>query len=342
MITRSDESTNLSMSEMTSPDRMSTTRTEVAVDRIAVRLSSRIELARGTKLYEFTREDGSPLPAATAGSHIDVYLPNGLTRQYSLILESQTSSTYAIAVKEDRTSRGGSRFMHNELKAGAKLQIGTPRNHFPLMESGKHSVLIAGGIGITPILSMLYRLKSLGRSFELHYACRARDDMAFFDQLQGMPSVDLHLDLERGVVLDLGVIRRNAPTESHFYCCGPLPMLEDFEKSTCGLPEDYVHVEYFSPKQGGATAGGFKIELARTKTTLFVKPGQRIIDALHAAGVNVPMSCEQGICGSCETRVLAGVPDHRDQILTDAERRDGKSMMVCCSGCLSESLVLDV
>jgi ferredoxin-NADP reductase len=311
-------------------------------DRIAVRLLSITELAQGTKLYEFAREDGVALPTATAGSHIDLYLPNGLTRQYSLILNGQPSPTYAVAVKDDPASRGGSRFMHRELRAGARLEISMPRNHFPLMESAEHTVLIAGGIGITPILSMLNRLKSLGRSVELHYACRAREDMAFFEQLQGMPSIDLHLDIERGGILDLDMIRRNAPTETHFYCCGPLPMLEAFEKSTRGLAMDHVHVEYFSPKQASAATGGFAIELARTKTTLFVKPGQRIIDVLHAVGVNVPMSCEQGICGSCETRVLAGTPDHRDQILTEAERRDGKSMMVCCSGSLSECLVLDI
>jgi ferredoxin-NADP reductase len=273
---------------------------------------------------------------------VDVYLPNGLTRQYSLILDSRPSPTYAVAVKDDLASRGGSRFMHHELRTGARLEISMPRNHFPLMESAEHSVLIAGGIGITPILSMLNRLKFLGRSFELHYACRAREDMAFFERLQGMPSIDLHLDLERGGILDLDTIRRKARSGSHFYCCGPLPMLEAFERSTHGLTEDRVHVEYFSPKQSSATTGGFAIELGRTKATLFVQPGQRIIDVLHAAGVNVLMSCEQGICGSSETRVLAGTPDHRDQILTEAERRDGKSMMVCCSGSLSECVVLDI
>jgi ferredoxin-NADP reductase len=232
--------------------------------------------------------------------------------------------------------------MHHELRAGAKFEISLPRNQFPLMESAEHTVLIAGGIGITPILSMLNRLNYLGRSFKLHYACRAREDMPFFERLQGIPSIDLHLDQERGGILDLEMIRQKAPSESHFYCCGPLPMLEAFGRSMRGLAEDHVHVEYFSPKQAPAIAGGFVIELARTNTTLFVKPGQRIIDVLHAAGVNVPMSCEQGICGSCETRVLAGAPDHRDQILTEAERSEGKSMMVCCSGSLSECLVLDI
>src|SRR6266700_5020624 len=268
------ESSFLPISEMTSIENV----TRASVDRIAVRLLSITELAQGTKLYELAREDGVALPAATAGSHIDVYLPNGLTRQYSLILDGQPSPTYAVAVKYDPGSRGGSRFMHHELRAGAKFDIGTPRNHFPLMESAEHTVLIAGGIGITPILSMLNRLKSLGRPFELHYACRAREDMAFFEQLQGMPSIDLHLDLERGGILDLDMIRRNAPTDSHFYCCGPLPMLEAFEKSTHGSAQDHIHVEYFSPKQASTIRGGFAIELARTKTTLFVKPGQRIID----------------------------------------------------------------
>jgi len=232
--------------------------------------------------------------------------------------------------------------MHSEMHTGAELEISAPRNHFPLVESADHTVLIAGGIGITPILSMLNRLNCLGRSFELHYASRTREDMAFFELLQGMPGVDLHLDQELGTVLDLDLIRKSALSESHFYCCGPLPMLKAFEKSMDGMPADRVHVEYFSPKQAAATTGGFAIELARTKRTLFVKSGERIIDVLLGAGVNVPMSCEQGICGSCETRVIAGTPDHRDQILTEAERLDGKSMMVCCSGSLSERLVLDI
>lgn len=311
-------------------------------DRIAARLISISDLTRDTRLYEFGRADGGDLPSALAGSHIDVCLPNGLVRQYSLVIDDKPSSTYAVAVKFESLGRGGSRYMRDELKIGTELAIGLPRNHFRLAESADHTVLIAGGIGITPILSMFHRLKTLRKSFELHYASRTRQDMAFFDVLNGADCVDLHLDDERGAFLDIDRIRMAAPLTAHYYCCGPLPMLKAFEKAVRDLPADHVHLEYFSPVDAPATGRGFTIELARSKRELFVAPGCRIADVLLKAGINVMLSCEQGICGSCETRVLDGMPDHRDQVLSEAERRAGKSMMICCSRSLTDRLTLDI
>ena len=229
------------------------------------------------------------------------------------------------------------------MKVGQTLKISEPRNNFELVESAGHVVLIAGGIGITPIWSMTQRLASLERSFELHYSCRSRADMAFLDKLQGMNQVHLHFDDENGgEFLDLDAIVKAAPKPSHFYCCGPDPMLGAFESTIKHLPLDEVHVEYFTPREEKNLAGGFVVQLARSGKEFAIPPGKSILEVLRAAGLELSYSCEEGVCGACETPLISGIPDHRDSVLSPTERAANKVIMICCSGCKGDRLVLDI
>lgn len=305
-----------------------------------------IELAaRDVHVFTFERPDGGVLPAAEAGAHIGLYLPNGIERQYSLIAGGPAPICYQVAVKREEDSRGGSEFMHGSLRVGTVLKIDPPRNNFPLTEDAAKTVLIAGGIGITPILSMIRRLEELGRSWQLYYACRSRRNAAFCRELEEFPYVTYHFsDEQGGQRLDLSEIISGTPDDAHLYCCGPSEMLAAFEAAakTAGKPPSHIHVEYFTQKYETATEGGFIVELAKSGQEVAVPEGKSILEVVRELGIDVPSSCEEGICGSCETKVISGQPDHRDAILTDAEREKSETMMICCSGCKSERLVLDL
>lgn len=313
-------------------------------DTIAMRLTATTYVAEQVHLFEFRPVSGKPVPRFTAGAHVDLRLPNGFVRQYSIANSETEDHRYLLGVKREATGRGGSRLMHDELRVGAVLQVGHPRNNFPLDESAAHSVLIAGGIGVTPILSMVARLRSLERSWELHYAVRRRSEAAFLDMLGANDElVQLHVDEEQGGVLDVARIVGAAAREGvHLYCCGPTPMLEAFTSAAASWPAGQVHLEYFTSAFAPAIEKGFIVELARSKRQIAVVPGQTILEALRANGIKVVSSCEQGICGSCETKVLGGQPDHRDLLLSDEEKAAGEVMMICCSGARSAVLVLDL
>jgi ferredoxin-NADP reductase len=310
---------------------------------IEVRLTAIRYAARDTNIYEFNRLDGKPLPAYEPGAHIDLHLPNGLVRQYSLIKAEPDPASYTVAVKRDPASRGGSRCVHDELRVGKTLKISAPRNNFPLVESASHIILLAGGIGITPIWCMVQRLEKLGRSWQLYYACRSRSDMAFLEALEAMSQPHFHFDDESaGKFLDVAAIIAQAPKDAHLYCCGPTPMLKAFEAATASWPREQVHIEYFTPKQESAKTGGFVVELARSGQEFVIPEGKSILQVLLDAGVDVDYSCELGICGACEQRVISGEPEHRDAILTEEEQASNTKVMICCAGCKSERLVLDL
>ena len=298
--------------------------------------------------YDLRLASGAPLPPFTAGAHIDLALPNGLTRSYSLINSQDERTRYVIAVQNDRVSRGGSRWIHQHLQAGDRLKVGPPRNNFRLVEEAPQSLLIAGGIGITPMLSIVMRLASLGRPWTLHYCARTRADAAFLDRLDlpgGWPhgKVQLNFDHEPGgITQDIGSLVDAAHAAAHIYCCGPAPMLAPFAAATAGRDAGLVHVEHFSTTQAPATAGGFTVALAKSGREVFVAAGETILDAVLAAGIDAPYSCMEGVCGSCETTVIDGLPDHRDLVLSDAEKASNRSMMICCSGSQGVRLTLDL
>jgi ferredoxin-NADP reductase len=312
---------------------------------IDARLTNIEDVARDTKLYTFRRVDGARLPPYKPGAHIDLHLPNGLIRQFSLVVPAADPDSYVVGVKRDEQSRGGSRYIIDEMKVGAEIKISAPRNNFPLVEDAEHVVLVAGGIGITPIWCMAQQLAALGRSWKIHYACRSQADMAFLEDLKNIDPkfVHLHFDDEAaGKVLDLAAAIAEAPANAHFYCCGPNPMLKAFEAAAASRPRDHVHVEYFTAKAEASTAGGFWVELARSGEEYFIPEGKKILEVLFDAGVDVDYSCELGICGACETRVISGIPDHRDSVLSEEEQASNEKVMICCAGCKTERLVLDM
>jgi ferredoxin-NADP reductase len=318
--------------------------TAAARERLQVRLQSVAYATPDIQVYEFVRPDGAPLPPAGAGAHVDVHLANGITRSYSLLHAERSPARYVVGVKRDPNSRGGSQYMHEQLRVGTLLELSAPRNHFPLTEDAPHSVLFAGGIGITPILCMAERLEALGASWELWYAVRARSDLAFLPQLARFGErVRLHVDAEANAVLDMAAIAAQAPAGTHFYCCGPGPMLTAYETATAGHPPEAVHLERFGASAPLVTGGdGFVIALARSGGELRVPETSTVLQVLLENGVAVDFSCEAGICGSCEIGVLDGEVDHRDEVLTASQRASNCSMMACCSRAKGARLVLDV
>jgi vanillate O-demethylase ferredoxin subunit len=315
---------------------------EAATRTLRLRLVAIRYAAEGINLYELAPTDGTPLPPFAAGAHVDLHLANGLVRQYSLCNAQEERHRYVVGIKRDAGSRGGSSFIHEQLKVGSVLDVGAPRNHFALFEDAPHTVLVAGGIGITPIACMARRLARLGRSWELHYSVRRREEAAFLDVLP-REQVHLHVDGEHGgAPLALAEVLARAPQDAHLYCCGPGPMLDAFEAAVAARPAERIHLERFTPSAPAAVDGGFVVRLARSGRSLSVPAGSSILDALRAEGIAIQASCEQGVCGTCETRVLAGTPDHRDSLLSDEEKRSNQVMMVCCSGSKSDVLVLDL
>ena len=314
---------------------------------IDARLIAIDPVARDTNLYTFQRTDGAALPAYQPGAHIDLHLPNGLTRQFSLTVPNTDPDRYVVGIKRDPDSRGGSRYVFEQMKVGDEIKISAPRNNFPLVENAEHVVLVAGGIGITPIWCMAQQLDAQKRSWKLHYSCRSRDDMAFLAELQKFAGdrVHLHFDDEAGgKFLDIAAAVAEAPANAHFYCCGPKPMLAAFEAAAASRPHGMVHVEYFTPKDDAAAAptGGFWVELARSGEEYFIPPGKKVLEVLFDAGVDVDYSCELGICGACETRVISGIPEHHDSVLSEEEQASNEKVMICCCGSKTERLVLDM
>jgi len=305
--------------------------------------------AQGIHAFELRLPSGAGLPPFSPGAHIDLHLGNGMVRSYSLCNCAEERHRYLVCVNRDRAGRGGSAFVHDALRVGDVLPVAAPRNNFALDESAAHTLLIAGGIGITPLWCMVQRLETLGRPWTLHYCARSQAHAALLAPIRALAQRSavgqLHLhfdDAMPGRFLDLPALVAGASEDTHLYCCGPLPMLEAFENATAALPGERVHVEYFSAKAPPDTTGGFQVQLAGSGRVLGVPAGCTILDVLLEAGVEVPYSCREGVCGTCETRVLAGVPDHRDLVLTAQEMQANQVMMVCCSGSRTPLLVLDL
>lgn len=304
--------------------------------------------ADGIVSVELRPADGGEFPPFDAGAHIDLHLPNGLIRNYSLVNPAGERGRYVIGVLRDRASRGGSRYVHETLRVGQKLTISAPRNNFPLHEEAPHSVLIAGGIGITPILCMAKRLKALGRSFEMMLFARSRKSAAFLDEVHalGVP-LTLHFDEEQGGPPNIEQLlaRCAAGDKAHYYACGPAVMLDTFEKACAQLAYANAHIERFAPvevKASDDARANYVVELKKSDRIIPITPDKSLLQTLIDNGVDVEYSCSEGVCGTCETRVLEGTPDHRDSVLSPKERASNRCMMVCVSGSKSERLVLDL
>jgi vanillate O-demethylase ferredoxin subunit len=308
---------------------------------LEVQVAAMSEVADGIKSIELGFTSSHDRSALSAGAHIDIHLPTGVIRSYSLI--GWCDRSYRIAVARDRLSRGGSQWMHEKLAVGDKLVISEPRNNFPLNEQALNTVLIAGGIGITPIYAMARRLDELGKPWRLYYFARSKSTMAFVPELQGMNGrVVLHADDAHGGPSDLAPLIQSSPPLADLYCCGPLPMLQRFEELTQNLDRDRIHVEYFAPVRPPDTGGGVTITLARSKKVILVPAGKTILNAVLDEGVDPLCSCLEGHCGTCETLVLDGVPDHRDVFLTTEQKAKNDRMMICVSGALTRNLTLDL
>ncbi|MER5478120.1 PDR/VanB family oxidoreductase [Streptomyces sp. NPDC002734] len=302
--------------------------------------------ADGVVSVELVHPDGKPLPAWTPGAHVDVHL-GGLIRQYSLCGDPADTGRYRVAVLNEPSSRGGSAHVHAKLRPGQSVTVKGPRNHFAL-EDAERYLFVAGGIGITPILAQAREATALGRPWKLWHGGRRRDSMAFGDELAALGGpVVLHPQDTHGH-LDLPGILAEAEADpgALVYCCGPEPLLAAIEAACAerGL-RDRLRLERFAAVKAPAPEGGeqaFEVECARSGATVTVGPEESIVDALESAGVAVETSCRDGICGTCETRVLDGTPDHRDMLLSSEEQAAGTSMMICVSRCASARLVLDL
>lgn len=316
---------------------------------LRVRVMRKEPLARDIALFELRAEGASVLPAFAAGSHIDVFLPNGLTRQYSLCNDPAEAHRYQIAVLKDPHGRGGSRAMHESVQMGDVISISAPKNHFPLAHAAESSLLLAGGIGITPLLCMADRLSALQHPFEMHYCARSMERMAFRDRIGRSGYADrVAFHFDDGAPdqrLDIGELLRDPRRGVHLYTCGPQGFMDAVLSTArqAGWPEDRLHHEFFNARPvQKSDDGGFEVQLASSGRVIRVPADQSVTAALAAAGVPVPTSCEQGVCGTCLTRVVAGEPDHRDLYLSPQEQASNSQFLPCCSRAKSARLVLDL
>lgn len=316
--------------------------------QITVKVLRKKQEAQDIASFELVKPDGAALPGFSAGSHIDVQVPGGLTRQYSLCNDAAEQHRYRIAVLRDPASRGGSTAMHDRLHEGDTLLISEPRNHFPLVHA-RRTMLFAGGIGVTPLLSMAQRLQAIGADFTLHYCTRSPERTAFRDEIAASAyaqRVQFHFD-DGDAAQKLQLEQElGAPwTGTHIYVCGPTGFIDWVVKTAdrLGWPKDQVHLEYFgAAAQDTSGDGSFQVKLASSGATYDVPAGESVVQALQKHGVEILVSCEQGVCGTCITRVLQGECDHRDLYFTDEEKAKHDQFTPCCSRAKTPLLVLDL
>ena len=296
--------------------------------------------AADVRSFVLAEPTGVPLPGWTPGAHVDVRTGDGLVRQYSLCGSPDDRTTYRIAVLREPVSRGGSAWLHDSVGEGDVLEVSPPRNNFGLADAPSY-LFVAGGIGITPMLPMIAEVDGRGADWRLYYGGRTRTAMAFLDELADYgPRVHV-LPQDRHGLLPLADILASADPAAAVHACGPSPMLDAVERV---LPDGLtLHVERFTPRAdiAGATSS-FEVQLASTGAVVPIGADQSIVDVLRTAGVDVPTSCREGTCGSCETTVLDGEVEHRDSVLSEAERAAGRTMMLCVSRARAPRLVLDL
>lgn len=314
-------------------------RAEVGLDVVVERKEL---IAEDVARLTLRRPDGEPFPSWEPGAHVDLVLAPGLVRQYSLCGDPSDRTALQVAVLRERDGRGGSRHVHERLAEGDDLVVRGPRNHFPLVDAERY-LFIAGGIGITPIVPMLAAAEAAGADWRLVYGGRTRAAMAFLPELEGAYGgrVSVRPQDETGL-LDLDALLAAPDDRTKVYCCGPEPLLAAVEERCRAWPRGALHVERFTPVEDAGPRASFEVELARSGRTLTVPPDKSILRVVEEAGISVLSSCREGTCGTCETEVLGGEPDHRDTVLTDDERASNEIMMICVSRSLGPRLILDL
>jgi ferredoxin-NADP reductase len=298
--------------------------------------------APGVVSLELAALDGGSLPPFGPGAHIDLHLPGGAVRQYSLFGDPAEESCYRIAI---RAVSGGmaSGFVHRNLRVGEIVTVGPPRNNFPLVAADRY-LFVAGGIGITPLIPMMRAADAARRPWTLRYCNRSDADAPFLAEIRGLNGgVSLH-SASSGTRLDVATALAEPQAGTALYCCGPESLMLAVEAATSAWPAGSVHFEWFAPRSraDAGVAGSFVVVCERSGLTLEVPPERSVQAVLNEAGIAVPCSCQQGVCGTCEVRVLSGDVDHRDSILSPAERAANATMMTCISRATSPRLVLDI
>ncbi|MBG0562236.1 PDR/VanB family oxidoreductase [Actinoplanes aureus] len=304
---------------------------------IRLRVTRRVAAAEGVVVLDLADPSGAELPRWAPGAHVDLCLPGGAVRQYSLCGDPGDRRRWRIGVLREPDGRGGSAQVHAALHEGVEVEARGPRNHFALVPARRY-VFIAGGIGITPILPMI---TAAGADWELHYGGRSRRSMAFLDVLGADPRVTLYPRDEVGRP-DLDRILGTPRADTAVYCCGPEPLLAAVEQRCASWPAGALHVERFAPREVGGPAGAFEVELAVSGLTVTVPADKSVLRVVEEAGIGVLSSCREGTCGTCETPVLAGVVDHRDSLLTPPERAANDTMFICVSRAAGPRLVLEL
>ncbi len=319
------------------------------VDWLTLKVAKITTEAEDIKSFELIDPSGGDLPAFEAGAHVDVNAPGGIPRQYSLSNDPAEANRYVIGVLREPAGRGGSAAMHDKVSEGDTLEITSPINNFPLSSVAEKHLLIAGGIGITPMLAMARYLERTGASWEMHYCTRTAEKTAFRDLLSAPPFADkvtFHHDggdPAKGV--DLKALLGRHEDGVHVYCCGPGGLMNAVQANTEHWPAGTAHFEFFSvdgdtgPRDDDES---FEVEVASTGKVYVIPADKSIIDVLNDDGLNIPFMCSEGICGTCITDVLEGEPDHRDMVLDDDEKESGELITVCCSRAKSKRLKLDI
>ncbi len=313
---------------------------------LSLRIASMRAEARDVLRIELVDAGGGELPAFTPGAHLGLHLPNGLVRQYSLANDSRERHRYVIGVGRARPGRGGSACVHDTLRPGMSLRGSAPVNHFALAPDAARCLFIAGGIGVTPILSMVRWCEAVGTPWRLVYAARDRSRLAFYEDLAPHGDKVLwHCDDEAGGPLPAARLVGEASAGTHIYCCGPAPLMEAVRDAPGPVPASARHFEWFSaPDQPApeAAADGFWVELRRSRQRFHVPPDRSILEVLEDNGVSTPFSCREGLCGTCETAVCGGEPEHRDYVYPESQRAGLRRLLICVSRSRTPELVLDL
>jgi ferredoxin-NADP reductase len=336
---------------MVGPDALQAGRTGVVKDGQADGPEATLELivegleaaAEETLALVLQHPSGVELPDWSPGAHVDLVLSNGLVRQYSLCGDPRDRTRWRIAVLRERDSRGGSSFIHEHVQTGSRLTVRGPRNHFPLIAHSEYR-FIAGGIGITPLVSMIAAADQASAQWGLLAGARTRASMPFLKELAIYGDRVRFIPQDERGLLDVGEFISGSPHGTAVYCCGPEALIRVAEKACDAFPEVSLYVERFAPSEHINHANGhaFEVHCRQSGLTLKVPPGKSILEVVVDAGIEVQSSCSEGTCGTCETDVLEGIPDHRDSFLSERERADNESMMLCVSRCQGPRLVLDL